>query len=238
MSKKTEIYLDITQNCDIILDLLKPFEAENETAEGRMIYQCRWLKEQISANTLPLPTEDFVHTLQYVSAEGLIGHIASSVDTEWNEVGIYLYRLVALVDNKLLLKKEYYHAVNNMIDALINILQHAGRPLSEHEQGLVPELYQLKSLLAVDRIEPPLMSYFPDYPHFRKVFRLNKSSIDDLPDGKLMCKTVANLIFEGIRPDTWLAPEDAEREAQTPSALVPTLCVGMHTGNQNGQKLL
>jgi len=215
MSKKTEIYLDITQNCDIILELLKPFEAENETAEGRMIYQCRWLKEQVSASTLPLPTEDFVHTLQYVSAEGLVGHVASSVDSEWQEVGIYLYRLVALVDNKLLTKKEYYHAVNNMIDALINLLQHAARPLSAHEQGLIPELHKIKSLLAVDRIEPPMMSYFPDYPNFREVRSLAGNSIDDLADGKYLCETVANLIFEGIRPDTWLTPEDADRETQT-----------------------
>ncbi len=214
MNKKNKIYQDITQNCDIILNLLKPFEAENETPEGRMIYQCRWLKEQVAADKLPLPTEDFVHTLKYVSAEGLIGHVASSRETEWQEVGIYLYRLVVLVDNKLITKKEYIPATLNLIDALINLLQHAPRPLSKHEQGLIPELQQLKTLLAEAKIEPPLMSYFPDYPNFRKVYRLNKSTIDDLPNGKYLCRTVANLIFEGVRPDTWLTQEDADRETR------------------------
>ena len=102
-----------------------------------------------------------------------------------------------------------------MIEALINLLNHAGRPLSEHEQGLIPELAQLKQLLAEGEIEPPLMSYFPDYPNFREVYSLTGSSIDDLPDGKYLCKTVANLIFEGIRPDTWNTPEEAERITKT-----------------------
>jgi len=78
MSKKAEIYQDIITNCDIILGLLKPYEAENDTPEGRMIYQCRWLKEQVAENTLALPTLDYVHTLKYVSAEGLLDHLAAT----------------------------------------------------------------------------------------------------------------------------------------------------------------
>lgn len=214
MSKEDEIYQDITKNCDIILILLKPFEAENDTPEGRMIYQCRWLKEQVAAKILPLPTKDYIHTLNYVSAEGLLNHLASSEEAAWQEVGIFLYRLVVLVDNKLLNTPPYYPYTIRMIEALIKLLNHPGRRLSEAEQDLIPELEQLKQLLAEGKIEPPLMSYFPDYPNFREVYSITGSSIDDLPDGKVLCKTVANLIFEGIRPDTWLTPEDADRETQ------------------------
>ena len=155
MNKKEEIYQDITANCDIILELLKPFEAENDTPEGRMIYQCHWLKEQVNANTLPLPTKEYIQTLKYVAAEQLLHHLASSEENYRKEIGIYLYRLLKLVKNKLLLKPPYYPATINMISALINLLHNANRPLSELEQGMIPELEQLQTLLTEGNITPP-----------------------------------------------------------------------------------
>ena len=214
MNKKKEIYHDIKQNCDIILNLLKNFKADNKTPEGRMIYQCRWLKEQVVTNLLPLPTKEYVHTLNYISGEGLLDHIANSKQKEWQEIGVYLYRLVVLVDNKLVIKKQYYPATINMIDSIIYLLNHSSRALSEYEHGMLPELEKLKSQLSEGKIEPPLQSYLPDYPNFRKVYRLYESTIDDLPNGKYLCETVASLIFEGIRPDSWLTPEDADKESQ------------------------
>ena len=212
MSKKAEIYQDIITNCDIILGLLKPYEAENDTPEGRMIYQCRWLKEQVAENTLALPTLDYVHTLKYVNAEKLLAHLSSSDENYNKEVGIYLYRLLKSIKNKLLLKPVYYPHTITLIDALIHLLHHASRPLTINESRLDDELEQLKSLLAAGKIEPPLMSYLPDYFNFRGVYRINKSSLDDQPNGKYLVKTVANLIFEGVRPDTWLTPDEAEKD--------------------------
>jgi len=218
MTKNTEIYQDITTNCNIVLGLLKPFDAENETPEGRMIYQCRWLKEQVEANTLALPTTDSVHTLKYVNAEKLLAHLSSSDENYNKEVGIYLYRLLKLIKNKLLLKPLFYPYTLHMLDALIHLLHTASRPLTINENRLDTELEQLKALLTKGEMEPPLMSYLPDYFNFRKVYRLNKSSLDNIPNGKYLCKTVANLIFEGIRPDTWLTPDDAKRDvAQYPT---------------------
>lgn len=211
MSMTSEIYRDITETCDILLGLLKDFEAENDAPEGRMIYQCRWLKEQAAANTLALPAEDFVHTLNYVSAEKLLSQLASSDENYRGEIGIYLYRLGYLVEKNLLLKPTYYPYALRMIEALINLLRYAPRALGQYEQGLIGELETLKQLLAEGKIEPPLMSYLPEYPNFREVRSFAGNSIDDLPDGKYLCETVANLLFEGIRPDTWRTPEDADR---------------------------
>ncbi len=45
------------------------------------------------------------------------------------------------------------------------------------------------------------MSDLPDYFDFKGVSQINKSSIDDQPNGKYLVKTVANLIFEDVRPD-------------------------------------
>jgi len=213
MNKKEEIYQDIIESCDIILDLLKNFSPENETPEGRMIFQCNWLKEQIAGNALSLPVENFVQTLKYISAEGLLNHLARTKDNEWQDIGAILYRLNTLVDNKLIVKISYYNSVISMIDKIIILLEHAKRELNQYERGLIGELLFLKKILlnTNDKFNLPLESYIPDYPNFRKVFRLNKSSIDDLPNGKFLCKTLANLIFEGIRPDEWITPEDANQ---------------------------
>ena len=215
MSKKSEIYQDINEHCDIILKLLKDYEADNDTPEGRMVYQCRWLKEQVSANTLQLPTEDYVHTLKYVSAEQLLHHLASSEENYRREIGIYLYRLVKLVKNKLLLKPSYYTYTIKMIESLIKVLKNAERNLEEYETGFIDELSILKNLITEGKIEPPLMSYIPDFPNFIEVEGIKRITIDDLPKGKELYRAVANLIFEGVRPDTWLTPEDADRETQT-----------------------
>ena len=217
MPNTEEQRLDIIENCNILLNgILKPFEQTDDTPEGRMITQLKWLRERAENHDLALPVDKgMLASLRYIYTNGDIAHLASSEDKVHGEVEIYMGRLIDLCKNaKLLFKSPYIPATLNMIDDLINLLKQANRPLSEHEQGMIPELQQLKTLLAEGKIEPPLQSYFPDYPHFRKVYRLNKSSIDDLPNGKYLCKTVANLIFEGIRPDTWSSPEEAERETR------------------------
>lgn len=213
MSKQAEIYQDITEHCDILLNLLKPFAAENDTPEGRMIYQCRWLKEQVAANALALPVDDgMLSTLLYVYTNGDLCHLASSQEKYREEVEIFMNRLISLTDEgKLLLKPPYYPYALRTIEALSNLLQHAPRPLTQYEQGLIGELAQLKQLLAEGKIEPPLMSYMPGYPNFIEVEGIQRITIDDLPDGKYLYRTVANLIFEGVRPDTWLTPNDADR---------------------------
>ena len=57
MNNINEIYQDIITNCDILLQLLSPYAATNETPEGRMIFQCRWLKEQAHGVKLKFPAE-------------------------------------------------------------------------------------------------------------------------------------------------------------------------------------
>ncbi|WP_105103487.1 hypothetical protein [Microbulbifer pacificus] len=211
MTFKQEIYRDINENCDVVLNLLKGQPVTNDTAEGRMIYQCRWLKQQVAADALTFPVNDYVHTLKHVSAERLLEHLASSPDLYLEEIGIYLYRLLKLTKGKLLLKSEYYRYALRCIEELVSVLVHTTRPLSLFEQRAIAELTHLKQELASGMIEPPLMHYYPDYPNFREV-NMSKISIDDLPNGEFLTKIVANLLFEGIRPDTWVTPDAADKE--------------------------
>lgn len=212
MTLKQEIYQDIIENCDIFLNLLKSEVLTNDTAAGRMIYQCRWLKEQVAADTLIFPVKDYVHTLKHVYAERSLMHLASSEVHYREEIGIYLYRLLYLIDGKLLLKPVFYPYAIRCMDALLKLLQQPIRPLNQYEQGAIAELTQLKGSLMKGKIEPPLMRYLPDYPNFREVYSMTGSSIDDLPNGKILCKTVANLLFEGVRPDAWITPQDADKD--------------------------
>ncbi len=215
MPNTEEQRLDVIENCTLLLNgILKPFEQTDDTPEGRMITQLKWLKERAENHDLPLPVDrGYLASLLYIYTNGEITHLASSEDTLQEEVEIYLDRLIALTrDADLLNKPPYYPMTITLIDALIHLLHHASRPLTINESRLDDELEQLKTLLAAGKIEPPLMSYLPDYFNFRGVYRINKSSLDDQPNGKYLVKTVANLIFEGVRPDTWLTPDEAEKD--------------------------
>ena len=47
MPNTEEQRLDLIENCNILLNgILKPFDTTDDTPEGRMITQCRWLKER------------------------------------------------------------------------------------------------------------------------------------------------------------------------------------------------
>lgn len=212
MNNINEIYQDITTNCDSLLQLLSPYTATNDTPEGRMIFQCRWLKEQAQAASLKFPAE-FVYSLGHVQAERYLRTLASHPDNYDKEVGIYLYRLLNLGDGHLLLKPLYYKQAAIYIDTLISCMENANRPLSGNEKDSIPELRLIKEKLSSEKITPPLMSW-DGYPNFREVYSMTGSTIDDLPKGKYLCKAVAHLIFEGVRPANWTTPEEAEADCK------------------------
>ncbi len=92
----------------------------------------------------------------------------------------------------------------------MKLLKTAPRPLSQYEKDVIPDLKQLRQLLDERKIEPPLGAYGRTYPNFIKT----EDSIQDIPNGKDYFYTVLDLIFNGVRPDTWLTPEEADRETR------------------------
>ncbi len=220
MPNTEEQRLDVIENCNILLNgILKPFEQTDDTPEGRMITQLKWLKERAENKDLALPVDGGkLASLLYIYTNGDICHLASSEDKVREEVEIFMNRLISLTDEgALLLKPNYYPYTIHMLDALIYVLKTSTRPLTICESRLDDELEQLKTLLSEGKIEPPLMSYLPDYFNFNEV-NMYKVSLEDQPNGKYLVKTTANLIFEGVRPDSWLTPEDAAKDvAQYPT---------------------
>ena len=188
----------------------------DDTPEGRMITQLKWLKERAENYDLPLPVDqDYLSTIRYVYTDGELCRHASAPNKTWEEIEVPMKNIIRLAKKGSLLYKSAYELFAiRYINALIYRLRNASRSLSKYEQGMIQELQQIKRELIEQKIMPPLGSPLPNYPNFRKVFRINKSSIDDLPDGKILCKEFNNLVFNGTRPDSWLTPALANKETQ------------------------
>ena len=122
-------------------------------------------------------------------------------------------RLLSLTKKaQLLFKPPYYPYGVRCIEALIALLVKPQRRLSQYEYGLIEELKQLKQLLLAGKIAPPLESYLPNYPNFREVYSITGNSTDDLKNGKFLTETVAQLLFEGVRPASWITTDAADKE--------------------------
>ncbi len=212
MPNTEEQRLDLIENCTLLLEgPLKPFNQTDNTAEGRMITQCKWLKERAENHDLPLPVkEGKLGSLLYIYTNGELFTADSSKD-EIHDTEVIMQRIIRLAyEGQLLMKSPYIPYALRCIDALITLLESAPRPLNQHEQGLIPELKQLRQLLDEGKIEPPLGAYGRTYPNFNEA----QDSIEDIPSGKIYMRRVINLIFNGVRPDSWLTPEDADRETR------------------------
>lgn len=62
-----EEYADAMERIAFLLDAFKDYPASNDTAHGRVVYQLRWLKQEIEAKRLPVPVhKSWISTLCYV----------------------------------------------------------------------------------------------------------------------------------------------------------------------------
>ena len=212
MPNTEEQRLDLIENCTLLLEgPLKPFNQTDNTAEGRMITQCKWLKERAENHDLPLPVkEGKLGSLLYIYTNGEL-FTADSTKEEVHDTEVIMQRIIRLAYKGQLLTKPLYtpYALRS-IDALVTLLQTAPRPLSQYEQGLISDLKQLRQLLDEGKIEPPIGAYMPNYPNFIEA----QYSVEDIPNGKIYMRRVINLIFNGVRPDSWLTPKDADRETR------------------------
>lgn len=215
MLNTEEQRIDIIENCQILLKtVLHPFTQTDDTPEGRMIAQLKWLKERAENSDLPLPVDPIkLSTLRRIYVDGELCRHASTPDKVHQEIEIYMDRLLSLTKKaQLLFKPPYYPYGVRCIEALIALLVKPQRRLSQYEYGLIEELKQLKQLLLAGKIAPPLESYLPNYPNFREVYSITGNSTDDLKNGKFLTETVAQLLFEGVRPASWITTDAADKE--------------------------
>jgi len=149
MPNTEEQRLDLIENCTLLLEgPLKPFNQTDNTAEGRMITQCQWLKERAENHDLPLPVkEGKLGSLLYIYTNGEL-FTADSTKKEIRGTEVKMQRIIRLAyEGELLMKPPYIPYALRCIDALITLLQTAPRPLSQYEQSVIPDLKQLRQLL-------------------------------------------------------------------------------------------
>ena len=52
-----EEYVDLMERIEKLEPLFSPFPPSNDTAEGRMVVQLMWLRQEIEAQRLPIPLD-------------------------------------------------------------------------------------------------------------------------------------------------------------------------------------
>jgi len=211
MVNTEEQRLDIIENCKFLLCKFIKFEQSDRTPEGRLLAQLNWLKERAENKDLVLPVDrSYVSTLAYIYTDGILTHHASAVDRIKEEIDIPMANLLNLTKKaELLVKPIYRPYILCFIDFLINSFLNSPFSLDKYEEGFIQELYQIKKGYNDGSLVLPVGSC-AQYPCLIEV----KYSDFKHPHSKILFRVVNNLIFRGVRPDTWLTPKDAEDECR------------------------
>ncbi len=212
--------LDIIKNCNLLLDgYLSYFKQTDDSPQGRMITQLKWLKERAENHDLPLPVpKEKLSSLLYIYTTGEIYAVydyEKPILEQFNKETIekIMDRLITLTEEGgLLTKKEYFPYIVRVIDALILLIEKSDYNLESYKDEFIRDLRDIQKRLNENDIDidPPLGAYKSHYPNFISVYRLIRQD----PIGKKYYRIVSNAIFDGRRPDGWLTPEDADHESQ------------------------
>ena len=132
-----------------LLDAFKAYPASNDTAHGRVVYQLRWLKQEIQVQRLPIPVhKSWISTLAYV--------VGSCEVDDTPEIARALGELVRILKGPGLLKPRHFPVIAAQIDDLVTDLHHFGDPLTLEEVQLIADLEETATNIRLGKIIPPL----------------------------------------------------------------------------------
>lgn len=181
-----EQYQDIIDNCTVYLTALeKVFVESNDTPEGRMISQLRWLKQEAKGERLPLPVDlEYTGTIRHIAVEH--SNLMNAATPLWK---IYHIRLLALIKGRLLAKPEH----NDIVKPLLTYLL---ANLPESDKLYRPKLVELKTLVDSEKVTFPI-----DSDNFNSL-GLNFSTSDIIrffPEGIQTMEMISEYCFKGVR---------------------------------------
>lgn len=144
-----EEYEDAMERIAFLLDAFKDYPASNETAHGRVVYQLRWLKQEIDAQRLPVPVhKSWIGTLCYV--------VGSCEVDDSKEIAKALGELKRILQGPGLLKPRHFPVVAAQIDDLVADIHLFGDPLTPDEIKFVADLEDTAKGIRSGQIIPPL----------------------------------------------------------------------------------
>lgn len=147
-----EEYADALERIDKLQALLQGFPPSNDTREGRMVYQLKWLRQEITARRLPIPLDQkYWATLGYLLGEGTLDYLGA---------GKLMGELARILRGIGLLKKRHYPVVVAMIDDFLALAKQAPR-LDPEEKQLLDETRALRAKLAAGAPMPFDKSQYP-----------------------------------------------------------------------------
>ena len=183
-----EEYADAMERIEALEVVLKGFPPSNDTREGRMVYQLKWLRQEIEARRLPIPLDQkYWSTLGYLVGEGSIDYLGG---------GTSMGELTRILDGVGLLKKRHYPVLLAMLDDFLDLLKRA-RGLNSIEQKLIDETRQIRAQLAAGALELPLDE--SRYPGWKSIY-LEVPNLEQIPDFGNRKGAIARPLFEGWRP--------------------------------------
>ena len=144
-----EEYADAMERIAFLLDAFKDYPASNDTAHGRVVYQLRWLKQEIEAKRLPVPVhKSWIATLCYV--------VGSCEVDDTKEIAKALGKLTVILQGPGLLKPRHFPVIAAQIDDLVADIHLFGDPLTPEERQLVTDLEEVAKGIRSGQIIPPL----------------------------------------------------------------------------------
>ena len=153
-----------------------------------MVYQLKWLRQEIEARRLPIPLDQkYWSTLGYLVGEGSLDYLGGA--TAMGE-------LTRILDGVGLLKKRHYPVVGAMLDDFLDLVKQAPR-LTAIEQKLIDETRQIRLQLAAGGLQLPLDK--SGYLGWKAIY-LDRPNLDQLPDFGNRRGAIARSLFEGWRP--------------------------------------
>ena len=144
-----EDYADAMERIIFLLEAFKHHPSSNDTAHGRVVYQLRWLKQEIEAQHLPIPVDkSWIGTLCYV--------VGSCEVDDTPEIAQALGELTRILQGPGLLKPRHFPVIVAQIEDLVADIHHFADPLTEDETKLVADLEETAAGIRSGHEIPPL----------------------------------------------------------------------------------
>lgn len=190
-----ELLDDLERVINSLESFLLEYEMNNDTAEGRMLFFIRWLKQNIEENILQLPLKySEISTLTYVYSEGNLDYIDPSIKS-------LLKRLINILHRGGNIKKHHYPKLINHIDIYLNKIEPYCKEKGSIEEKLYNAWAEIKNSLENNQIELPLvMSDRPDI--FASASELFEKFGEDIASELSNASdAIEGMAFDGITPE-------------------------------------